>query len=452
MVALNDVCVWVPAARGCPQGGVLSQLLWCLVVDDLIARLNKGGVYCQGYADDICLLAGRKFPNTVSELMQGALHTAEKWCDEVGLSVNADKTDLFVFTKKRNPDGFFQPLLFGVTLHCSESVRYLGVTVDSRLTWREHVNNKVVKARNSLWACRRSFGMVWGLRPRVVYWLYTSIIIPSITFASLVWWTGCQTSSAKKQLSRVQRLACLRITGAMRTTPTSAMEALTCLPSLDLVVEGEARAAAHLLWSLGGWSYLHPDHGHSTILKWLQKSDPIFSMGNDIMRPAYNFERKYRVTILTREEWTKGTGPPPVVKGPVWYTDGSRMQDGGIGAGVYGQSEGRRLSMSLGKYVTVFQAEIYAILACVSEFQNRVRSEKYISICSDSQAALEALQAVKMTSPLVRQCQKALDDISTYHSVGLFGSSDIQGYVEVKLLLSSQGMALPTTLWDQSRL
>jgi hypothetical protein len=115
-------------------------------------------------------------------------------------------------------------------------------------------------------------------------------------------------------------------------------------------------------------------------------------------------------------------------------------------------SEGRRLSICLGKYVTVFQAEIYAILACVWEIQSRVRSERYLSICSDSQAALEALQAVKTTSRLVRQCQKALDNISTYHSVGLLGSPDIQGYMEMKLPISSQGRALPTTLWDQSRL
>jgi hypothetical protein len=80
-----------------------------------------------------------------------------------------------------------------------------------------------------------------------------------------------------------------------------------------------------------------------------------------------------------------------VFKGLVWYTDGHRMQDGRTGAGVWGQSEGRRLSISLGKYVAVFQAEINAILACVYEIQNNVRSEKYTTICSDSQAALEAL-------------------------------------------------------------
>ena len=149
------------------------------------------------------------------------------------------------------------------------------------------------EAHNSLWACRRAFAVTWGLRPKVVYWLYVSIIQPSITFASLIWWSGCQTASAKKWLSRIQRLACLGITGSMRTTPMSALEVRTCLPPLDLVVQGEARSAAHRLWSLGCWSYLHPNCGHSNILMQLQKSEPIFSMGNDIMRPAYNFEPKY---------------------------------------------------------------------------------------------------------------------------------------------------------------
>jgi hypothetical protein len=46
----------VAVSKGCPQGGVLSPLLWCLVVGDLLAGLSRS-VYAQGYADDICLLA-----------------------------------------------------------------------------------------------------------------------------------------------------------------------------------------------------------------------------------------------------------------------------------------------------------------------------------------------------------------------------------------------------------
>jgi len=133
--------------------------------------------------------------------------------------------------------------------------------------------------------------------------------------------------------------------------------------------------------------------------------------------------------MLTREEWTKGPGTPSVVKGLVWFTDGSRTAEG-TGAGVYGESVNRRLSFSLGKHATVFQAEVYAILACVHEIETEDWPEKYVCICPNSQAALKALRAAKTTSPLVRQCQQALNDISTRHAVGLYwvpGHAGVRG-------------------------
>ena len=101
---------------------------------------------------------------------------------------------------------------------------------------------KVREAHNMLWAC----DAMWGLRNKVVHWLYISIIQPSITFASLVWWPDCQTAGAKKTLSKIP-LTCLRITGVICATPTGALEALTDLPPLDVVIQGEARSVAHCL-------------------------------------------------------------------------------------------------------------------------------------------------------------------------------------------------------------
>ena len=66
----------------------------------------------------------------------------------------------------------------------------------------------------------------------------------------------------------------------------------------------------------------------------------------------------------------------------------------------------------------------------VYEIQYQNRPEKYASICSDSQAALTAVQAVGTTSPLVQQYQKALNDISTRHAVGLYwvlGHAGVRG-------------------------
>jgi len=187
----------------------------------------------------------------------------------------------------------------------------------------------------------------------VVLRFYDCIIWRFTTFASLVWWPSYQTANTKKRLSRLQRLACLRIAGAMRTSRIGAMEALTGFSTLELVIQCEAKSAAHCPWSVRFFSYLHRSRVHSSIFMWLERSDPIFNMGFDVMRPALNIETKYMVTMLTREEWTREPGTPPVVKGLVWCTDRSSTMEGNC-VGVYGQYLGRRLNISLGKRATVF--------------------------------------------------------------------------------------------------
>ena len=120
--------------------------------------------------------------------------------------------------------------------------------------------------------------------------------------------------------------------------------------------------------------------------------------------------------------------------------------------GIHGQSWGRRLRISLGKYAAVLQTEMNAILACAYEIQKNARPGKYVTICSDSQAALKAPQAIKTTSQSV-QCQKALNCISTWQSVGLFWVPRHSGlqYEEMKLPTSSQERVLFASLSDRTR-
>ena len=51
------------------------------------------------------------------------------------------------------------------------------------------------------------------------------------------------------------------------------------------------------------------------------------------MKAVFKLEPKYRVTILTREEWTRNPGTPPAVKGLICYTDVARTAGGGAGRG-----------------------------------------------------------------------------------------------------------------------
>ena len=111
---------------------------------------------------------------------------------------------------------------------------------------------------------------------------------------------------------------------------------------------------------------------------------------------------------MPTEEWIRGPGTPPVVKELFRFADGSSIKEG-TGAGVYGQSVGRRLSISLGRCATVFHAEIYAIWLMLMKFKQMV-----------DQINMRVFALTVTTFPLVRQCQKTLNNISTRHKVGLY--------------------------------
>jgi ribonuclease HI len=76
-----------------------------------------------------------------------------------------------------------------------------------------------------------------------------------------------------------------------------------------------------------------------------------------------------------------------------------------------------------------FHSEICAILAYAYEIQLNVRPEKYVRVCSDSQGVLKALQDSKIKFPLVPQCQKTWNGISTQYIVGLYG---VPGHAAVR--------------------
>jgi hypothetical protein len=111
-------------SRGCLQGGVLSPLLWSLVVDDHLWELNSNGYNTVGYAADIVILINGKFPHTVSEVIQTALCTVLKWCEKTNLSVNPNKTVIIPFTRKREIKELKEPILFNKMIQLSSEVQY----------------------------------------------------------------------------------------------------------------------------------------------------------------------------------------------------------------------------------------------------------------------------------------------------------------------------------------
>jgi hypothetical protein len=138
-------------ARGCPQGGVLSRLLWSLLMDDLLWGLDNNGYYTVGYADDIAILINGKFPQTVSDVLQTVLCTVQQWCERTKLSVNPNKTVVIPFIRKRNMKGLKEPILFGKMIQLSSEVKYFGVTLHMGLTCKKQLDKVIDKAYKAFW-------------------------------------------------------------------------------------------------------------------------------------------------------------------------------------------------------------------------------------------------------------------------------------------------------------
>jgi hypothetical protein len=76
-----------------------------------------------GYAGDIAILINKKFPLTVSELVQTILVKAQQWCNRTDLPINPNKTAIIPFTRKRDIRGLKKPTLFNNTIQLSNEVK-----------------------------------------------------------------------------------------------------------------------------------------------------------------------------------------------------------------------------------------------------------------------------------------------------------------------------------------
>jgi len=412
--------------RGCPQGGVLSPLLWNLVVNSLIKHLNDRGYYTQGYADDIVILIlGNDF-NITCELMQNALSYVSKWCTERNLKASPQKTNLVPFTRKRKWEGFFIPKLFDEQINVASEVKYLGLYLDQKLTWNKHIDYKINQAKKCIMTCRRMLGKNWGLQPKMMFWMYTAIIRPIITYASVVWWCKVEQITVRERLGSLQRMACLCITGAMSTAPTRALEVILDLTPLDIFICSTARMTAYRMMLKKQWYDKPIGTGHISITK--KTNDPTLLMPSDILERTYMFEKPFEVTFPTREEW-KNNMIDTKNSDLIWFTDGSRKNNLS-GLGVHGVSPRTNIFGSLGAYVTVFQAEVLAITNCLQLNIEKGYHGKRILVFSDSQAALMALNSFQVNSKIVLECRNLLNELATRNKVILVwvpGHTGIEG-------------------------
>lgn len=421
---LKGIKVHKRPIMGCPQGGVLSPLIWLFIADALLDELEAAKIHVIGFADDFNLIVRGSVLDVVFDLMQRALQIMERFTNSVSLSVNPSKVGAMLFTNKRKFE--VKPLkLFGTEIKLVSEFKFLGLTLDCKLSWKPHLEKRIKKACMTFGQCRRAIGRTWGLTPKAVYWLYTAVVRPILSYGAVAWWAKAQAPTIVAKLYHLQRLGLIAITGAMTTTPTAAMECLCGLKPLHIYAEAEARSE---MFRLKVWNHLSAREQYKNVLwRKMVGENPLLDAPNDYMVSKTVFDRNFLVKFPSRSDWIEQG--EPFEANLVFYTDGSLCNEL-AGSGVYSANPELEIATRLGPLISVFQAEIFAILECARFCLQNDISQKSVAICSDSSAALKALASFNIDSALILECWNKLNELAASNCLTLHwvpGHSDLEG-------------------------
>lgn len=192
---------------GVPQGSVLGPVLYTLFTADLP---ETNGVLCATFADDTAALASDKNPNIASQLLQTHLNKIERWLQRWKIKVSATKSNHVTYTLRRENCPCVS--LGNEVLPHKECVKYLGMYLDRRQTWKEHIKRKKMeisaRVSNMDWLLGRKSRL--NLNNKLL--IYKSIIKPVWTYGIQLW--GTASNSSIEVLQRMQNKILRKICNA----------------------------------------------------------------------------------------------------------------------------------------------------------------------------------------------------------------------------------------------
>ena len=184
---------------GVPQGSILGPILFLIYFQD-ICTVSDGNEII--FADDASLYDSGDCYFQVIESLNIKLRAISQWLLANRLSANVIKTEGMIFAR----NNIYYPLpplkLYGKPIPYTHRFKLLGIIIDSKLSWNEHL--KLVQSKLS-----RACGILYTLRnkiPRsIARLLYLNIAYPYITYGIIIW-SSCYNSKLLKLISTQKRL------------------------------------------------------------------------------------------------------------------------------------------------------------------------------------------------------------------------------------------------------
>ena len=173
----NTFSSWFEISHGVPQGSILGPLLFNIYICDIFMFI--GNIDMMSYADDNTpFLVGRESEIVISELST-ITKTIFNWFENNGMKANPDKCHLIV-TENDN----FQIEHDNFLIENSVCEKILGVKVDNKLTFKNHVETLCKKASQKISALSRVSSYMNFYQKKLIV---NAFITSHFSYCPLIW-------------------------------------------------------------------------------------------------------------------------------------------------------------------------------------------------------------------------------------------------------------------------
>ena len=166
---------------GVPQGSTLGPLLFLLYINDI--------VHCSAllkfilFADDTTIMLKSHNIDDLNNTLEAEANKVIKWFSANNLLLNLSKTHTMLFSNKRG-DPKLNINVFNTDLEEKEVVTFLGVEIDNKLTWKNHIHHICNKISKSVAIIRI---LKYSFPKHILIMIYMSLIYSYINYCNVIW-------------------------------------------------------------------------------------------------------------------------------------------------------------------------------------------------------------------------------------------------------------------------
>ena len=307
------------------------------------------------YADDLLLLSYGFHCCTAVSNLQAMTDYFVYSLSSLMLQINARKSVFILFNRKKRPLPPLAIVIDQTSVCPSESTKYLGFEIDSKLTWRKHIEQRCASTIRVINGLRRYLRLTWGVDTNNLKILYKSVVLPTLLYGCSVWAGNLRLKWCKRKLRSTQRHMTRCIARSFKTVSSTALLVITNnLPADYLVLQHTCSRYFQL------HSVPFAPSARKAILHLLENLPTndldVLSNSKSYLRPPWSQSRD----IIARKEALNLTNNFHYEI----YTDGSKSRLGVGAAAVIVGPNGNITSFAwkIPDHSSVQQAETYAIL------------------------------------------------------------------------------------------